>query len=216
MIALSCLLVTINKFPDILIFSSVMVFIIFIAKLEVRYIFINLRKFYYVFLFLALMYIVFANDKIIVGLIVLWRFLMLILLSLTLTYTTPISDLTLAIEKISMPLKTFGIKPRNIAVMLSIAIRFIPVMFLRFEKLREGMLSRLADFRKLKIIKILLISLLEKLFVSASNLSDAMNARLYNEDAESSKIMRIYRNDYVSLILFFIFMVIMLSRQYVN
>lgn len=203
--ALSALIFSVRKFPDALIFTAAIVFILAITKIRLNYLLENLRRFFPVFLFISLMYIIFSNNKIIEGVFVLWRFLLLILISLVLTYSTSPSDLTHAIERISEPLKIFGIKPRNIALMITISMRFIPVMFLRFERCREAMLARLADFRKLKTIKILVISLLEHMFVSASNLSDAMSARLYNEDAQSTGIMRLQRNDYISLIVFSVF-----------
>lgn len=197
---LSTLIFSVKKFPETLIFTFVILFIISLTKMEARYIMSNLKRFFSIFLFLFLMYIIFSSDKIIEGVIVMWQFLMLILISLVLTYSTSLSNLTLAIERLSTPLKIFGIKPRNIALMISIAIRFIPVMFLRLEKCKEAMLARLADFRKLKTIKILVISLFEHMFESASNLNDAMSARLYNEDARSTRIMQFKRNDYISLI----------------
>lgn len=209
-IALSSLIFSVKNFPGALIFTAVIIFIAAAAKMNVSYLAGNLRRFLYIFLFIFLMYVIFSNDKIIEGLYVLWRYLMLIIISLVLTYSTSLSDLTLAIEKISKPLKIFGIKPRNIALMISISIRFIPVMFLRFEKTREAMLARLSDFKKLKTIKILVISLLEHMFVSASGLSDAMSARLYNEDAGSTRTIRLRRNDYISLIAFSLFVLFFL------
>lgn len=206
-VTFNTLLFSVKKFPDMLIFSFVVLFIITIAKMDARYIEKNLRKFISVFLFIFLMYVIFSSDKIIEGMFVLWRFLMLILISLVLTYSTSLSDLTLAIEKLSKPLKIFGIKPRNISLMISIAIRFIPVMLLRLERCKEAMLARLADFRKLKTIKILVISLLEHMFVSAASLSDAMSARLYNENTQSSRIMRLSRNDYISLLALFLLVI---------
>ena len=203
--ALSALIFSVRKLPDALIFTAAIIFILAITKIRLNYLLENLIRFFPVFLLIFLMYIIFSNDKIVEGLFVLWRFLMLILMSLVLTYSTSLSDLTLAIEKISKPLKIFGVKPRNIALMITIAIRFIPVMFLRIERCREAMLARLADFKKLKTIKILVITLLEHMFASASNLSDAMTARLYNEEAQSTGIMRLQRNDYISLIVFSVF-----------
>lgn len=202
---LSTLLFSVRKVPDALIFTIVIAFILAMAKMDINYILKNLRRFLSVFILIILMYVIFSNDKIIEGVFVLWRFLWLILISLVLTYSTSPSDLTHAIEKISKPLKVFGVKPGNIALMITIAIRFIPVMFLRLERCREAMLARLADFRKLKTTKILVISLLEHMFASASTLSDAMSARLYNEDAQSTGIMRLQRNDYISLIVFSVF-----------
>lgn len=203
---LSILIFSVTKFPEVLIFTAIVIFVLALAKMQANYLVENLRKFLSVFLLIFLMYIIFSNDKIIEGLFVLWRFLWLILISLALTCSTSLSDLTLAIEKISQPLKIFGIKPRNIALMVAVAIRFIPVMFLRLERSREAMLARLADFRKLKTIKIFVISLLEHMFAQASNLSEAMSARLYNEDAQSAGVMRLGRNDYISLIAFSVFL----------
>lgn len=203
--ALSTSIFSVGELPDVLIFTAVIAFILALSRMNLEYLVENLKRFFSVFLFLFLMYAIFSNDKIIEGLLVLWRFLMLILISLVLTYSTSPSNLTLAIEKISQPLRVFGIKPRNIALMVSVAMRFIPVMFLRFESRRDAMLTRLADLKKLKNIKILVISSLEKMFICASNLSDAMSARLYNEDSKSTKIMRLTRNDYISFIAFSMF-----------
>jgi len=205
-VTLSTLIFSVRKFPDTLIFTFVILFIISIAKMNTNYIVNNLRRFFSIFLFLFLMYIIFSSNKIFEGIIVMWQFLMLIMISLVLTYSTSLPDLTLAIERLSTPLKILGIKPRNIALMISIAIRFIPVMFLRLGRCREAMLARLSDFKGLKTIKILVITLLEHMFGSASNLSDAMSARLYNEDAMSARIIRLGRNDYISLIAFFMFL----------
>lgn len=187
-----------SKF-EILVFSLFMLFFIISAKMSFTDLMKNLMPFYFIFIFLLLMYLLFSRNQIVLGIVYLWRFLMLIMMSLLLTYTTTISELIAAIEKLLKPLKIFGIKPRNMAVMVSIAVRFIPVMFIKFEKAREAMLSRLANFRKLAHIKLLIINLLEKMLKSASNLSESMHSRLYNEDAESGKIMRLKKYDYLSI-----------------
>jgi energy-coupling factor transport system permease protein len=191
---------------ELLVFSILILIVLYFSKATMRDVFLSLRRFIFVFLFIFLMYVIFSINKIDEGIIVLWRFLLLILISFVLTYTTPLPDLTAAIEKLSKPIRIFGVKPRNVAVMISIAIRFIPVMFVCLERLREGMLARLADFRRLSNIKILVIALLENMFASASTLSDAMMARLYNENAQSSRVMRLKRNDYISLVGFFLFL----------
>ena len=94
----------------------------------------------------------------------------------------------IAIEKLLKPLSIVGIKPRNAALMVSITIRFVPVMFINLERLKEAMLARLANFRKLSRIKLLVLALLERMFKSASNVSDAMQSRLYNEDIADKKL----------------------------
>ena len=189
-----------NNIREIAFFSLFIIMCLLLAKLDIKIIFKGLRPFYFVFVFILIMYILFSPNQLQQGFIAVWRFLMFVLISLILTFTTPISGLVLALEKLSKPLKIFGIKPRNIATMISIAIRFIPVMFINFEKIREAMVSRLADFKKIKHVRILIMLVLNKMLQSASNLSDAMYSRLYDEDIENKKILKLKEYDYLSLI----------------
>ncbi len=207
-VVLGVLAFTIRTRFEITVFSLFILLLILLAKMNLRDLLKNLRPFYFIFIFIFLMYLLFSRNQLLLGTIYLWRFLMLIIISLLLTYTTTVSDLITAIEKLSKPLKIFNIKPRNIAVMISVAVRFIPVMFISLEKTREAMLSRLVNFRKIKYLKLLVLLLLEKMLKSASNLSDALHSRLYNENAKSSKIMKLEKNDYISIVVIIIFVLI--------
>jgi len=199
-VILGILSFTIKSKFEIIVFSLFMLCIVLASKMDLNELIKNLRPFYFIFIFLFIMYLIFSRSQIILGLKYIWRFLMLIIISNLLTYTTTIQNLIAAIEKLSNPLKIFKIKPRNIAIMISVAVRFIPVMFVNFEKTREAMLSRLANFRKIKHIRLLVTLLLEKMFRSASNLSDAMYSRMYNENVESRKIMKLKSCDYLSIL----------------
>ncbi len=207
-VALGVLAFTIRTRFGITIFSLFILLLILLAKMDLRDLLKNLRPFYFIFIFTFLMYLLFSRNQLLLGTIYLWRFLILIIISLLLTYTTTVSYLITAIEKLSKPLRIFNIKPRNIAVMISVAVRFIPVMFITLEKTREAMLSRLVNFRKMKYLKLLVLLILEKMLKSASNLSDALHSRLYNENAKSSKIMILGKNDYISIVVVIIFILI--------
>ena len=193
---------------SVTIFSLFIVLCILLAKINIKTILKGLRSFYFIFIFLILMYIIFSPGQLRQGFIAIWRFLMFILISLILTFTTPIAGLVAALERLAKPLKIFGIKPRNIATMVSIAIRFIPVMFINFERVRESMLSRLADFKKMKNIKLVVVLMLHRMLKSASNLSDAMYSRIYNENVESSKPLEFKKYDYVSTVFVIILILI--------
>ncbi len=206
--ALSVFIFTLNKYLGILFFTLFVLLIAIASKISMKKLLQSLRPFYLMFVFLLVMYLIFSRNQLNQGIVVIWRFLMLLIMSYVLTYTTTTSDLVAAIEKLMKPLKIFNIKPRNIAVMISITIRFIPAMLLQFERLRESMLARLANFRNLRHIKLIMLSALEKMFKSASNLSDAMQSRLYNENAESHKIMRLSSNDYISLLIIAVFILV--------
>ena len=207
-IILSILVFTIEDSLSILIFSSFIVIVILLSKLSAEDLIKGLRPFFFIFIFLLLMYLLFSRNKLEQGLITIWRFLILVIISLILTFTTTISSLVIAIEKLIKPLRILNIKPRNIAVMISVAIRFIPVMFINLERLKEAMLARLANLKKFKYIRLIITALLERMFKSASNLSDAMESKLYNENLESNKILRLSKNDYLSTIAILIFILI--------
>lgn len=198
-ILLGILVFIIKDAKEIIIFSVFMVFLILISKISLQNLLKNLRAFYSIFIFILVMYLIFSRSQLNQGFLAVWRFLMLVLVSLAFTFTTKISDIITAIEKLTKPLKFFGIKPRNTATMISIAIRFMPSMFTAVEKTREAMISRLADFRKPKHIKLFMVVMLEKMLKSASGLSDAMQARLYNENIENKRIMNLKTNDYLSI-----------------
>ena len=198
-VILGSLSFSVNSKFEIVVFSLFMLYTVLLSKMSLSELIKNLRPFYFVFIFLLLMYLIFSRNQIILGLGYIWRFLMLIIISVLLMYTTTIQELIAAIEKLSKPLKLFKIKPRNIAVMISVAVRFIPLMFIRFERTREAMASRLADFRKIRHVKLLVLNLLEKMLKSASNLSDAMHSRLYNENIESRKVIELKIQDYLSI-----------------
>lgn len=207
-VVLGILSFTIKSKFEVIVFSLFMLYIVLLSKMSLNELIKNLRPFYFIFVFLLLMYLLFSRSQIILGLTYIWRFLTLIIVSMLLTYTTTIKELIAAIESLSKPLKVFRIKPRNIAVMVSVAVRFIPLMFIKFEKTREAMASRLADFRKIRHLKLLVLNILEKMFSSASNLSDAMHSRLYNENAESKAAVKLKKKDYLSMIVVMSFILI--------
>ena len=207
-IILSMAVFLINNFSKMLIFSFFIMMILILTKINFSYFIRSLRPFYLIFIFILLMYLIFSPNQINQGFITIWRFLILVFLSMTLTFTTTISSLIIAIEMLIMPISFLGIKPRNAATMISVAVRFVPVMFMHFERQREAMLARLANFRKFWHVQLILINLFEKMLKSASSLSDAMQSRLYNENAKNHKTLRLDDKDYASIILVSIFLII--------
>ncbi|MBI2653324.1 energy-coupling factor transporter transmembrane protein EcfT [Candidatus Woesearchaeota archaeon] len=204
-VILSILIFLINDGKRSLFFSLFILVVVLLSKIEFKNILNNLKPFYLMLVFIFLMYLIFSRNKLAQGFIAIWRFLMLIIMSFVLTYTTTISSLIAAVESLAKPLKFFRVKPRNAALMISIAIRFVPVMFINLSRAREAMASRLADFRKFRHIKLMIFSLLGRMLKSASALSDALHSRLYNENAENHKILRLSRYDYLSLLVFIVF-----------
>ena len=116
------------------------------------------------------------------------RIIMLIFISGTLTYTTTPNDLTDAIESLLSPLKFIGLKNavHTLAMMMTIALRFIPTLIEEAEKIMNAQKARGADLEngKLKDRVKALIPILIPLLISAVRrayeLAEAMECRCYN------------------------------------
>lgn len=113
------------------------------------------------------------------------RLIMLIMISSMLTFTTKPIMLTDGIESLLKPFKKVGLPAHELAMMMSIALRFIPTLLEETDKIMKAQLARGADFETGSIIKRAkgLIPILTPLFISAFRRADelamAMEARCY-------------------------------------
>lgn len=130
--------------------------------------------------------------------------------SMLLTYTTSPIALTDGIESLFSPLKKIGLPVHAFAMMMSIALRFIPTLVEETEKIMNAQKSRGADFSSGGLIKRsrALIPLLVPLFVSAfkraDELATAMECRCYRGDKNRTKLVKLtYKaSDFVAMFIF--------------
>ena len=122
------------------------------------------------------------------------RLVILIMGSSILTLvTTPIA-LTEGIERLLRPVKKIGVPSHEIAMMMSIALRFIPTLIEELDKIKKAQMARGADFDTGGLVKRAkaMIPLLVPLFVSAFRRADelamAMEARCYRGDINRTKM----------------------------
>jgi energy-coupling factor transport system permease protein len=116
------------------------------------------------------------------------RIMLLIFISSVLTYTTTPNDLTDAIESLLSPLRFLGLKNavHTLAMMMTIALRFIPTLIEEAEKIMNAQKARGADLESGGIIERVkaLIPILIPLLISsvrrAYELAEAMECRCYN------------------------------------
>ena len=133
------------------------------------------------------------SDAIFRTLYITVRLLLMIMVTTILTASTKPLDLTLAIEDLLSPFKRFGFPAHEIAMMISIALRFIPTLIDETNRIMKAQASRGVDLKegsfKEKIVAIL--SLIVPLFVSsfqrAEELADAMEARGYVPSATRTR-----------------------------
>jgi len=141
------------------------------------------------------------------------RLVMLIVGSSILTLTTTPIKLTDAIEYILKPFKKVGLPAHEIAMMMSIALRFIPTLFEEIERIMKAQMARGADFdtgglmKKAKSLVPLLVPLFISAFRRADDLATAMEARCYRVDAKRTKmkVMQLQRRDFNALMVMFLF-----------
>ncbi len=132
-----------------------------------------------------------------------WRILMLISGTFLLTYTTSPISLTDGLESLLNPLKKLHVPVHELAMMMSIALRFIPTLIEETDKIMNAQKARGADFETGSIIDRAkaLVPVLVPLFISAfrraDELATAMECRCYQggEGRTKMKLLRFSRVD---------------------
>ena len=148
---------------------------------------------------------------------------LLILGSSIMTLTTTPTQLTDALESLLRPLKKVHVPVHEIAMMMSIALRFIPILMEETDKIMKAQIARGADFESKNLIKKIksMVPLLVPLFISAfrraNDLAMAMEARCYRGGEGRTKMKPlVYQNrDRIAyMILLAFFVVCILTRIY--
>lgn len=152
------------------------------------------------------------SEGLINGSFIIYRVLVLIMFTTVLTLTTKPTDLNNGLDSLLSPLEKLHIKTSVFTMMISIALRFIPTLFLEADKILKAQASRGVDFNeskfKEKIVQI--ISLLVPMFIvsfkRAEDLAIAMESRGYIPGEKRSKlnILKIRFSDILWLLLFII------------
>ena len=117
--------------------------------------------------------------------------------SVLLSYTTSPLALTDAIESLFGPLKKIHVPVHEFAMMMTIALRFIPTLLEETDKIMSAQKARGADFetgglvKRVKAIIPILIPLLISAFRRADELGDAMDARCYSGSKVRTKYKKL-------------------------
>ena len=140
---------------------------------------------------------------------------------LTLT-TSPIS-LTDGIENLLNPFKRIGLPAHELAMMMTIALRFIPTLLEETDKIMKAQMARGADFESGNIIRRAknLVPLLVPLFINAFRRADelavAMEARCYRGGDNRTRLneLKLKRLDIISLASMIVFFGLIISIRYI-
>ena len=144
------------------------------------------------------------------GLLLAIRFSMRLVFLVTgaslLTLTTQPVVLTDGLERLMSPLAKIGFPAHELAMMMSIALRFIPTLLEEADKIMKAQMARGADFESGNLLQRAraMVPLLVPLFVSAfrraGDLAMAMEARCYHggEGRTRLRVLKITRKDYIA------------------
>ncbi len=137
------------------------------------------------------------------------RLLLMLTITTILTASTKPMDLTYAIEDLMAPLQVFKVPSHEIAMIISIALRFIPTLIEEAVRIMKAQSSRGVDFEqgklkeKIKGILSLIIPLFVASFKRAEDLANAMEARGYVVEAKRTRYrqFKINLGDWLMLIM---------------
>jgi energy-coupling factor transport system permease protein len=211
------------------IFAYIFMFVILvtclaISKIKPRAVFKGLRPVFIIIIFTVVLNIFFIQGETI---LLEWRFIvitlegvqqagfmatrlmMLIVSTFLLTYTTSPIALTDAIERMLGPLKKIRVPVHEFAMMMSIALRFIPTLIEETDKIISAQRSRGADFetggivKKAKAVLPIIVPLFISAFRRADELATAMESRCYHggEGRTRMKVLKATPKDYLALLI---------------
>ena len=151
------------------------------------------------------------------------RLIFLILGSSLMTLTTTPNQLTDALEKLLGPLKKIHVPVHEIAMMMSIALRFIPILLEETDKIMKAQIARGADFESGNLITRAknLVPLLVPLFISAfrraNDLAMAMEARCYRggEGRTKMKPLQYKKRDYLAYGMLVLYLILIVAEKLV-
>lgn len=135
------------------------------------------------------------------------RIVVLILASSVLTFTTSPTQLTDAIERLLKPLSKLGVPVHEFAMMMTIALRFVPLLLEETDKIMSAQKARGADMesggliQRIKALIPVLIPLFVSAFRRAFDLATAMESRCYHggEGRTKMKVLRFGGVDWLAL-----------------
>ena len=222
----------VNTWSTALIFTGVLflflIIIMFISRVSFIQLFKSLGAMWFFILFMLIIYIFIPNptydpthiafyigtygvnyDAFYQSGYIIFRIILMLMITMVLTSTTKPMDLTYAIEWYLTPLTLLKFPSHIVAMTLSIALRFIPTLLDETQRIMKAQASRGVDFNRGGLFKRIgaLISLIIPLFVSAigrsEELSNAMEARGYDPYGKRSRyrVLRFGWNDLFGFIL---------------
>ena len=190
----------VHSFWGYLILAAVIFALLLTSQIPLSYFFRGLKPVYYIMLFTLVIHFFFTKggtvllrlgpvtietEGIYYGFFMVIRIVFLVVATSLLTLTTSPIALTDGLEYLMKPFSRIGVPAHEIAMMMTIALRFIPTLMEESEKIMKAQMARGADFesgnvyQRAKSLVPLLVPLFVSSFRRADDLAVAMEARCY-------------------------------------
>ncbi|KYD20691.1 MAG: energy-coupling factor transporter transmembrane protein EcfT [Caldibacillus debilis] len=198
--------------------------LVILSKVPVKFLFNGLQFIFWLILITLLLHLFFTKEGDVVfqyggfkvyergltlGVFVSLRFLLLVITTSLLTLTTTSIEMTDGMEYLLNPLKRFRFPVHELALMMSIALRFIPTLMDETDKIMKAQMARGADFtgpvkERIRAVVPLLIPLFINSFKRAEELATAMEARGYRggEGRTKYRVLHWRTKDTIATLLF--------------
>lgn len=195
-----CVIFLANNVVSYALLAAFTILLITLSKIPLRYLYNGLKPILFLIIFTFLLHIFFTKEGellfdfgwieiyeggLIQGLFISVRFTLLILVTSLLTLTTTPISITDGMEDLLGPLKKWKMPVHELALMMSIALRFIPTLMEETDKIMKAQTARGVDFSsgpikdRVKSIVPLLVPLFVSSFKRAEELATAMESRGY-------------------------------------
>ena len=195
-----CVIFFANNVMSYLVLAIFTILLIGLSRVPVRYLYNGLKPILFLIIFTFILQVLFTKEGrllydlgwleiyeggLIQGLFISIRFTLLILVTSLLTLTTSPIEITDGMEELLKPLKKWKMPVHELALMMSIALRFIPTLMEETDKIMKAQTARGVDFtsgpikQRVKAIVPLLVPLFVSSFKRAEELATAMESRGY-------------------------------------
>ena len=231
-------LFVVNNFYGFLITAAVLFAVIAISKVPLKFIFRGLTAVFLIIAFTFVLNLFMVDGRVLWH----WKFLtityeglsraffmavrlvLIIIGSSIMTLTTKPVELTDGLEKLLSPFSKIGLPSHEIALMMTIALRFIPTLMEETDKIIKAQKARGADFESGNLLQRAksLIPILVPLFVSsfriAQDLALAMEARCYHGGPGRTRMneIRFERGDAIAAVLMLLFLAVIIASRFIS
>jgi energy-coupling factor transport system permease protein len=204
-----------------------------LSKISLKYILNSLKPIRFLLIFMFILNLIFTKgehvwldlgfwkltgEAVLQSLFLSIRIILLVAGASMLTLTTSPIALTDGLERLLTPLKIFRFPAHELAMMMTIALRFVPTLMDESEKIRNAQMSRGADFesgnvfRRVKSMIPILIPLFVSSFRKADELAIAMESRCYHggEGRTRMKQLKFRKDDLFAILVTLLFVAVLI------